>query len=128
MTRPALLAVVVSVLLAAAARATPPPTVIIEIDYLLQHLETSGCEFYRNGSWYDGPRAKAHLRMKYDYLAAKNQIGSTEDFIDKAASTSSLSGQSYKVRCANAPVAESAQWLRAALGRYRAAEQNEAGH
>lgn len=127
MSRRALWTLVLSVLLVAAAPATPPPTAVVEIDYLLQHLETSGCEFYRNGSWYDGPHAKAHLRLKYDYLAARNLIGSAEDFIDKGASKSSLSGQPYKVRCDNAPVIESGQWLRDALGSYRAAKQSEGG-
>jgi hypothetical protein len=126
MSRSALLAVVASMLLVATARATPPPSAVIEIDYLLQHLETSACEFYRNGSWYDGSHAKAHLQIKYDYLAARNLIGSTEDFIDKAASKSSLSGQPYKVRCGNAPVLESGQWFRDALGSYRAAKQSAA--
>jgi uncharacterized protein DUF5329 len=115
---------VMAVLLMPAARATPPPAAVVEINYLLQHIEASGCEFYRNGSWYDAAQAKAHLRLKYDYLAARNQIGSAEDFIDKAASKSSLSGRAYKIRCAGAAEVESNPWLRDALERYRAAKQS----
>jgi len=91
----------------------------VEVDYLLQDVGTSGCEFYRNGSWYDGRRAQAHLLSKYEYLVARNLIGSAEDFIDKAATKSSLSGQAYKIRCPGHAVVESNQWLRDALARYR---------
>jgi hypothetical protein len=117
---------VLGALLIPGARATPPPNVVVEIDYLLQHIESSGCEFYRNGSWYDAAHAKAHLRMKYNYLAARNQIGSAEEFIDNAASKSSLSGQAYKIRCEGADVVESNLWLRDALEHYRAAKQTAA--
>ena len=110
------------------AYSAPPPTTVMEIEYLLQHIETSGCEFYRNGSWYDAGRAKAHLRTKYDYLAARKMITTTEDFIDKAASRSSLSGQPYKVKCNNDPVIESGQWMRNALDSYRAASQSSDTH
>jgi hypothetical protein len=101
------------------ARAAPPPDAKVEIDYLLAHVGASGCEFYRNGSWYDGPRAQAHLRAKYDYLAARNLVRSAEDFIDKAATKSSLSGQPYQIRCAGYAAVASSQWLRDALARYR---------
>jgi Family of unknown function (DUF5329) len=77
--------VVISVFLLSVARATPPPAAVLEVDYLLQQVETSGCAFYRNGSWYDGAHAKAHLQMKYNYLVARDLIGSVDDFIDKAA-------------------------------------------
>ena len=76
----------------ASARGEPPPAARVEIEYLLQHVGTSGCEFYRNGSWYDAGRAESHLRDKYKYLDARHQINSTEDFIDRAATKSSLSG------------------------------------
>jgi hypothetical protein len=116
------------VFLVSTARATTPPNSVLEIDYLLQQVASSGCGFYRNGSWYDGLHAMAHLRMKYNYLVARNLIGSAEDFIDRAASKSSLSGQPYKVRCDDGSVIESSQWFREALERYRAAKQNAEVH
>ena len=116
--RPALL-LMLSMLVLPAARAAPPPAAQVEIDYLLAHVGASGCEFYRNGSWYDGSRAQAHLRAKYDYLAARNLVRSAEDFIDKAATKSSLSGQPYQIRCAGYAAVASNQWLRDALARYR---------
>jgi hypothetical protein len=106
-----------------ALHAEPPRTAQIEIDYLLSYIGTSGCSFYRNGSWYEGSLAKAHLRTKYDYLAAHNQIGSAEDFIDKGATKSSISGQLYKIKCGTSPEVASAVWLREALTRFRAADK-----
>jgi hypothetical protein len=57
-----------------AARAAPPAEAQIEINHLLGLIEQSGCEFFRNGTWYDAQRAQAHLRAKYDALAANDQI------------------------------------------------------
>jgi hypothetical protein len=96
-----------------------PPNVQAEIEYLLQHIETSGCAFYRNGSWYDGASARAHLRTKYDYLAKRQLISTAEDFIDKAATKSSISGKPYKIRCADNVEVESGPWLHQVLWQYR---------
>jgi hypothetical protein len=100
-------------------KAQPPPNVQAEVEYLLQHIERSGCAFYRNGSWYDGASAREHLRTKYDYLAKRQLIGTTEDFIDKAATKSSISGKPYKIRCADNIEVESGPWLHQVLARYR---------
>lgn len=98
----------------------PPLNAHTEIEYLLKYIETSGCSFYRNGTWYDGTRARAHLRTKYDYLAGRQLIGSAEDFIDKAATKSSLSGKPYKIRCGDGVEVESGPWLHRVLAQYRA--------
>jgi hypothetical protein len=90
-----------------------------EVDYLLGHIGSSGCEFYRNGSWYDAGAAQSHLRFKYDFLAANNRINTAEDFIDKAATKSSLSGRAYQVRCSGGNAVNSSQWLLDALVQYR---------
>jgi hypothetical protein len=103
-----------------ALQAQQPPTMQVEVNYLLSYVETSGCSFYRNGSWYDGARARAHLQTKYDYLAARNLVGSADEFIDKGASKSSFSGKPYKIRCGTAEV-ESGPWFHGALARFRAA-------
>jgi hypothetical protein len=104
-----------------AARAAPSPGVLQEIDYLLRFIEASGCEFNRNGTWHDAKTAQAHVRLKYEYLLARDAINTTEDFIDKAATGSSmLFGQPYSVRCDGSPPLASNQWLSAELARYRA--------
>src|SRR5271157_3476681 len=101
------------------ARAAPPAAAEIEINHLLGLIERSGCEFFRNGTWYDAQRAQAHLRAKYDALIASNQIKTAEDFIEKAASNSSLSGQPYQIRCGGGAAMTTHQWFGAALARFR---------
>lgn len=108
--------------IATAANAAPlPPAARAEVDALLARLQSSGCEFNRNGSWYTGAEAKAHLLKKLDYLEGKDMVATAEQFIDKGASTSSMSGKVYLVRCAGKAPVESAQWLKAELQQLRAA-------
>lgn len=102
------------------AAAAAPQEVSREVDHLLQYIEQSGCDFYRNGSWYNGRRASAHLRLKYDYLSERHQIATAEDFIEKAATRSSLTSQLYKVKCARGAEAPINPWLIQELARYRA--------
>ena len=101
------------------AHAEPPTSVQIEVNFLLGYVEGSGCEFYRNGTWHDSKAAQAHLRDKYRYLVARDLINTTQDFIDRAATESSISGLAYEVRChGSAPVASS-RWLRDELAHFR---------
>jgi hypothetical protein len=95
---------------AALADATPAP-VRAEIDVLLARLENSGCEFDRNGTWASGAQAKDHLLRKLSYLEGETTLKSTEQFIDLAASSSSVSGKPYQVKCGNDAPVESRQWL-----------------
>lgn len=104
-----------------AAAAPLPPTARAEVDALLTRLQSSGCEFNRNGSWYAGAEAKAHLLKKLDYLEGKDLVKTAEDFIEKGASTSSMSGKPYLVRCAGKAPVESGPWLKAELQQLRAA-------
>jgi len=101
------------------ARAAPPAVAQIEITYLLGLIEQSGCDFFRNGVWYDAHQAQAHLSAKYDVLTASDQIRTTEDFIEKAASTSSMSGRPYQIRCGGSAPMPTNQWFSEALARYR---------
>jgi hypothetical protein len=102
-----------------AAHATPPAAAVTEINYLLDFIDRSGCMFYRNGSWYDSHRAQSHLRDKYNYLAARGRIKTADDFIEQAATRSSLSGEEYQIRCEAGPAVPSDRWLRTALIDYR---------
>jgi hypothetical protein len=108
------------------ARAAPPAIAVDEINYLLGFVERSGCKFYRNGSWYDAHRAQSHLRDKYDFLAARDQIKSAEDFIEQAASRSSMSGKEYQIQCEGGPVVSSNRWLHTALLDYRSSASRRA--
>jgi hypothetical protein len=114
-------AVVLATGISTSASAAAPASAQKEIEYLLGFVGSSGCKFYRNGTWYDAGKGQEHLRSKYEYLAKRNQVSSAEDFIGKAATGSSLSGKPYRVQCANSAPLSSSQWLREELAHYRAA-------
>jgi hypothetical protein len=86
-----------------------------EISQLLDVLGTSQCEFYRNGTWYSGADAEAHLQKKYAYLHRKGLAETPEEFIDNGGTKSSVSGEAYQVKCDDAAPEPSAQWLREQL-------------
>jgi len=103
-------------LLATAALAAPlSPAARAEIDGLLSRLEASRCEFNRNGTWYSAAEAKSHLQRKLRYLEDHDLVNSAEQFIERGASGSSMSGKPYLVRCGGAAAVESGVWLRAEL-------------
>ena len=102
-----------------AGNAASPSEQQREVHYLLEFIEGSGCEFYRNGTAYDAVRAAAHLRDKYLALDATGGIPTAEAFIDRIASRSSLTGRNYEVRCAGQDRMWTAPWLREALARLR---------
>jgi hypothetical protein len=114
------------VVAATASAAELTATARAEIAALLDRLGGSGCEFYRNGSWYDAARAREHLETKYRYLDRDDELASAEDFIARAGSVSSMSGRPYQVRCGDTTV-DSGDWLRAELLRLRARQPEETG-
>jgi len=107
--------------LATGALAEPDAKTRDEIEHLFAYLAGSECEFFRNGSWYDADGAVLHIRRKYEYLAGRDRITTTESFIEAAASKSSTSGRPYRVRCGGAAEVDSAQWFLAELSRHRSA-------
>jgi hypothetical protein len=107
--------------LATGVAAPLPPAARAEIEGLLGRLEMSRCEFQRNGTWHNPVDAKSHLLVKLNYLEERGMVASTEQFIERAASQSSLSGQPYQVRCANAAPVPSRSWLLTQLQLMRAA-------
>ena len=92
-----------------------------EVDHLLATMGQSGCSFFRNGHWYGAEAAQSHLRSKYDYLVSAGQVTTADQFIDKAATQSSFSGQAYRVRCSDGKELPSRDWLREQLKTFRAA-------
>ncbi len=86
-----------------------------EIAGLLQAVGTSSCEFIRGGTAYPAAQAQQHLRKKYEYLAVRGQLASTEDFVDKVATRSSMLGEAYMMRCGSAAPQPCEQRLRARL-------------
>ncbi len=107
--------------LPAPAVAAPAPRAQQEIAGLMAALAGSHCQFQRNGKWHDAAEARRHLQRKYDYLLKRNLVDSAEQFIERAASSSSVSGREYRVRCAGQPERASAEWFGEQLRRQRAA-------
>jgi hypothetical protein len=90
-----------------------------EIQHLFGYLKNSGCEFYRNGKWYSPEDAVKHIDKKYQYLFKKGLINSTEQFIDLAASESSMSGEPYMVKCGASEPIKSSAWFKSELTNFR---------
>ena len=101
------------------AHAEVPAGVRAEIEHLLAYVGSSGCEFFRNGTWHDAKKGQSHIRDKFNFLLGKDMIKATPDFIDQAATKSYMSGEAYKVRC-NGVETASAKWLGDELARHRA--------
>jgi len=105
----------------ASAAAPLAPAARAEIDGLLSRLETSGCEFYRNGSRHAAAEATPHLLGKLKYLEDRGAVQTAEQFIDLAASRSSVTGQAYLIKCGSAAPVESGAWLKSQLKVIRSA-------
>lgn len=103
-------------------QAAEPAATKVEIAHLFAVLETSNCQFYRNGSWHDAKEASAHMSTKYKYLQNLNLVPSTEKFIERAATESSFSNKAYQIKCADGVAQASAPWFTAALMKFRAAK------
>lgn len=82
---------------------------------------SSDCEFNRSGTWYSGTEAKSHLLRKLKYFEDRGAVQSTEQFIELAASSSSVTGQPYLVRCGDGIPVQSGTWLLLQLQAMRAA-------
>ena len=90
-----------------------------EILHLFDYLEKSNCEFNRNGIWYSPQEAAKHLERKYHWLLKKGLVNTAEQFIDRAASRSSMSGEPYWVRCGDSEPIKSSDWFTEELRRFR---------
>jgi len=105
---------------AAGNAASLSPAARAEIDALLSRLEASSCTFNRNGTWYPPAEAKSHLLRKLKYLEDRGAVQSTEQFIERAASTSSTTSQPYLVKCGSGAPVQSGTWLLSQLQGMRA--------
>lgn len=104
-------------LAAAQANATPNAETKTEISHLLQYIQNSNCQFIRNKKPHDPDEAVAHIQKKYDHF--EDDIVTAEDFIEKSASGSLLSGKKYTIDCPEKSKITSEQWLLDELKRYR---------
>ena len=105
------------VLVGAPVRAEPSASAAEDIQYLLDAIDRSGCEFYRNGSWHAAADARSHLDRKYRAVNKRRSVPSVQDFIDWVGTRSSMTGEEYRVRCPGSDAMTSAEWFRRELGR-----------
>lgn len=96
-----------------------------EIRHLLDFVAASSCTFIRNGDPHAAKDAADHLAMKYE--RARSRLQSAEQFIDKVASQSYLTGRQYRVQCPGQVEMATAEWLGAELLALRKAQQDDPG-
>jgi hypothetical protein len=94
-----------------------------EIRHLVDFVSASGCTFIRNGDPHPSKDAAEHLLMKYE--RARSRLSTTEQFIDKVASGSYLTGREYRVQCPGQPEVANAEWLKVELSTWRQANGDE---
>ena len=109
--------IAITLLPEAVVRADVPDSQKPEVKHLIDFISHSGCRMVRNGDSHEAPDAVKHILKKYKYY--RGDIKTTEDFIDRAASKSSMSGKLYTVECPGQKNQPTGQWLKEELNRYR---------
>ena len=79
-----------------------------EIRWLIQAVRDIDCQFDRNGTLHSAESAANHLELKYS--RGKRYSDSAEAFIERVASQSSLTGESYRMICEGSAM-PAANWL-----------------
>jgi hypothetical protein len=94
-----------------------PAAEAARIEYLIQSVaELRDAKLIRNGRAHDSQAAAKHLRAKLK--AAGSRVKSAEDFIDKCASGSSITGRPYRIRFAGGREVEAREFFRQKLAEY----------
>ena len=97
------------------------------IQFLLQHVADSGLIFIRNSERHDAADAAEHMNNKYEYF--RDKIKTPEEFIQRCASKSLLSGKPYRVVLDNGEEMRTDAWLlRALTAHRRSAGPDLSGH
>ena len=87
------------------------------IALLLEFVRTSDVIFIRNGKEHSAEDAVGHIEKKYNHY--KKKIKTPEDFIEKSATKSMMSGKLYQIKLKDGTVITCKDWLTAELERYR---------
>ncbi len=117
------LVTLVLVLSAPLAMAEAP--LVETVDYLLRQVATSNYVFIRNGKDHESEDAAKHMRRKYEHFS--DEIATPEQFIDRSATKSMMTGQRYRVRFPDGREMDTANWLLEELAEFRAAGDCGAG-
>ena len=89
----------------------------LEVEHLLKFLKNSSCEINRNGKFHKGNEAVSHIKRKYEYF--RDEIDTTEEFIEYTATKSTMSGKYYLVKCGDGEAVRTKEWLLNELKSYR---------
>ena len=101
-----------------AADGAMPPAERTLVDRLIDAVgKRVDATFIRNGSSYSAEDAATFLRKKFE--AQGDELKSAEEFIDRIATKSSMSGEGYRVKLADGREMPSAQFLRDELQRLK---------
>ncbi len=112
-----LLLLFVSIFFSTLAFSDVPENQIKEVNHLLAFIKNSGCIINRNGTDHSADKGVSHIENKYDYF--RDDIKSTEDFIEYSATKSTMSGDYYTVTCPDKKAVNTQDWLLAELKRFR---------
>ena len=113
----AIVMIAVMALLSVDARSDLPDADRHEVLHLLEYLRDSDCAMERNGKKHDSEDAYSHVKRKYEYF--RDEIRTSEDFIEYSASKSTMSGKFYRVFCKNESAVLTRDWLLEELHDYR---------
>lgn len=80
-----------------------------EIQLLITKVENSACTFHRNGGTHSAVDAADHIRLKL--RRGSRHAKTSQSFIDRLASKSSLSGRPYKIECDQGELILMKTWL-----------------
>ena len=112
-------------LVAAQSPAAPPLSENRKIEAIIRIVdELKDATFIRNGSEHDCHAAAKHMRDKWN--AQRSKIRTAEDFIELAASRSSISGKPYLIRFKDGREIESGTFLREELRKLEPATTSSA--
>ena len=85
--------------------------------HLIDHVAESGLTFIRNNDKYTAVEAAEHMNKKYQHF--RKDINTAEDFIERCASRSLLSGKAYLVINEQNEHVRTSEWLELELADYR---------
>jgi len=91
-----------------------------EIDFLIRMIGNSNFTFIRNGKDYTAKEGAAHMREKL--RSAGYRVKTSEEFIEKIATRSSLSGEPYILKTPEGKKISTGHWLTEMLVEYRSSK------
>ena len=95
-----------------------PPESRHEVEHLISFVSNTSCQIERNWISHNGDEAITHIQQKYDYF--RDDIKTTEQFIEYSATKSTMTGRDYLVKCTGHSPIKTRDWLVQELQKYRA--------